>query len=304
MTKAAKTIGIGLLLAIILSSCGYKTPADSIAIQVGNGASEAQKVKGCKAPSTRQHFWETNDTYVYLPTNEREWDATGQDGSDADPFVSVTKDSVQMKVPVTVRFTLDTADCDLMKALYTRYIRRYGAEYDKGDGSTNGDWKRMIRKLVGDPSDQTIDRIIQQYPWRKVWNDPTTKTAIEQQANDALTSPTSLLVQTGGEPFFTDIKVLVGSPRPENEELAIAVAEEQTNVAKSQSLRAQAEAQISQARAETARAKAEAAKQRAEISGYPSVDAYLKALCITQAAEAGTQCNVWQPTYLVSGTQR
>ena len=49
--------------ALLLSSCGYKTPSDMVAVQVGAGPFEASKVKDCKEPSQRDFFFQTNDEY-------------------------------------------------------------------------------------------------------------------------------------------------------------------------------------------------------------------------------------------------
>lgn len=280
--------------AVLLSSCGFSTPSDMVAVVVGAGPFESSKVKGCKNVSERAFFWETNDQYKYFPTSEREWDATGQDGSDSGRFKSVTNDNVEMYIPVTVRFTIDT-ECDKLKEFYTRYARRYGVEFDN-DGSYNKQWITLLRKLVADPSDATLDRIIQDYNWRDVWNNPETKVLIEKRFNDALSSDNSLLVQTAKGEFFNGISVLVGKPEPVNEELAKAVALEQTKVAEAQSAEAQAKADAAKANAQIAVAKAEAAKKEAEIDGYGGIEGYLKFLAVTN------RLNPWQPTYVVSGT--
>lgn len=276
-----------VVFAVLLSSCGYNIPSDMVAVQVGSGPTESKKVKGCK-PSADRGFW-SNDTYALFPTSEREWDATGQKGSDGAPFKSVTKDNVEMSLPVTVRFTLIT-DCDQLKKFYTNYARRYGVEFSD-DGSYNDQWLTLLRKLVADPAQQTLDRIIQKYTWRQVWNDPATKIAIEKEFNEALTRDGNLLEVTAKDEYFESVSVLVGKAQPTNADLATAVALEQTNVAKAQSAEAQAKADKMKAEAETSVAQAEAAKQRAQIAGYGSVEAYLK----SKAIEKGI--NPWQPSY-------
>lgn len=298
--KVALTI-VGLLTAASLSSCGYSVPSDMVAVHVGEGPFEARKVKDCKDSSTRG--WWTNDTYEYFPTSEREWDATGQNGSDSGRFRSVTQDSVEMYIPVTVRFTLKT-DCETLKDFYNKYARRYGVHFDN-DGTYNDEWITLLRKLVADPSDATLDRIIQDYTWRKVWNDPETKVDIEKRYNEELTRDNSLLEQTAKGVYFEGISVLIGKPQPVNEELATAVAAEQTNVAKAQSEEAQANADTAKAQAQLAVSKAEAAKQRAAIEGYKlagmspkeALRAYNEAQCIQNG------CNPYQPTYIIGGTK-
>lgn len=305
-TKRAALVGMGLAMAVLMSSCGYSVPSDMVAVHVGAGPWEAKKLKDCKQPADRG-FW-TNDDYEYFPTSEREWDATGQDGSDADPFSSVTKDRVIMQIPVTVRFSLKT-DCPILKNFYVKYARRYGAEfksdgtYDSTGANYNEKWLDLLRKLVADPADQTLDRIVQDYNWQKVWNDPTTKTDIEQKLTTALRSKDSLLVQTAHKSYFDGITVLVGKPIPPNE-LASAVAQAQTRVAQAQSEEAQAKADKAKTEAQVKVSKAEALKQQAAISGYrlqgmtprEAIRAYNEAQLIAKGG------NPYQPTYLVGGT--
>lgn len=103
--------------ALLLSGCmGYSVPSDMVALRVGAGPIESAKVKECKPASDRGFF--TNDDYRLFPTSEREWDATGQEGSDSERFRSVTRDNVEMAIPVTIRLTLDT-ECKVLTDFYT-----------------------------------------------------------------------------------------------------------------------------------------------------------------------------------------
>ena len=291
--RAVRIVGILLGISLVATACGYSTPSDMVAVHVGEGPFEAKKIKGdCIQSSERG--WLTNDTYEYFPTNEREWDATGQDGSDAGRMKAVTLDSVEMYIPVTIRFTLIT-ECDTLKDFYQRYARRYGVHFDN-DGTYNPEWITLLRKLVADPGDATLDRIIQGYTWRKVWNDPATKIEIEQKLNEELAKDGSLLDITAKGDFFDGISVLVGKPEPVNQALAEAVALEQTAVAKAQSEEAQANADEAKANAQIAVEEAEAKKLKAIIDGYGGVEAYLKALCINKGG-----CTPYPPTYVVGG---
>jgi hypothetical protein len=101
--------------------------------------------------------------------------------------------------------------------------------------------------------------------------------------------------------FFEGITVLIGKPEPVNPNLAKAVADEQTEVAKSKSLEARAKADEATAKAQLAVSQAEAAKQRAAIDGYrlegmTAKDA-MRAYNEAQLIEKGG--NPYQPTYLV-----
>lgn len=262
-------------MALLMGGCGYSVPSDMVAVHIQKGMFQAKKVVGCKDPSTRG--WWTNDDYAYFPTSEREWDATGQSGSDAAPFSSVTRDKVVMQIPVTIRFTLKT-DCKTLKDFYVKYARRYGAKFES-DGKYNNEWETLLRKLVADPSDQTLDRIVQGYDWNAVWNDPAVKAEIEQKMTEELRSNASLLIQTAHTSYFDGISVLIGKPIPPKA-LADQVAQTQTRVAKAQAEEAQANADVKKSLAETKVAEQDAKKQQALIDGYGGADNYLKHECI------------------------
>lgn len=304
---------VGVLLGT--SGCGYNIPPNMVAVHITSGPFQSKKIVGC-VDSSQRKYW-TNDKYPLFPTSEREWDATGQKGSDnvdqnGHPitFQSVTHDKVLMDIPVTVRFTLktptgsdDKTGCKTLEDFYLKYAQRYGASFNS-DGTYNDQWETLLRKLVSDPSDQSLDRIVQQYNWQDVWNDPKTKVAITDQLNAALNDQNSLLVQTAKGSYFEGLSVLIGTPHPDNTELSDAVASEQTKVAQSDALRAQAKAEKEQALAEVAVAKAQAEKQRATIEGYrlkgmsprDALRAYNESLAIA----AGQ--NPFQPQYIVGGT--
>ena len=99
---ALALVGGGLMIS--LTGCGYNIPSDMVAVHITKGPFQAKKVVGC-VDSSQRKYW-TNDDYPLFPTSEREWDATGQKGSDSTTFQSVTKDKVIMDIPVTVRFSL------------------------------------------------------------------------------------------------------------------------------------------------------------------------------------------------------
>ncbi len=295
MNRKLKSIALALVGVATLTACGYNVPSDMVAVHEGAGPFEAKKIKGCKDPADRG-FW-TNDKYVLLPgpSNQRVWDMTGQDGSDAKPVESSSKDSVVMQVPISVRFNLK-GDCETLTKFYTNHVRRSGVEF-KDNGDYNDKWPALLRSIVGDPVDQTLDRIVKDYNWRDLTYDPNLRAEIERKVDEQLSKEgTSLLTQAANGSYFTGISVIVGSPKPANDDLKNAVAAEQTKVAEARSAEAQAKADEQKAKAQVAVAQAEAAKKAAEIAGYPSVEEYNKA----KAIEKGL--NPYQPTYIVNGT--
>jgi type III secretory pathway component EscV len=139
---------------------------------------------------------------------------------------------------------------------------------------------------------------VQDYDWRNVWNDSATKVEIEQRLDEDLTKAGSLMEITAKGVFFEGISVIIGTPAPVNEALAIAVAEEQTLVAQAKSQEAQAAADEAKAKAQLAVTKAEAAKKEAEIAAYGSIENYLYA----QAIERGL--NPWRDTIIYGGAKQ
>lgn len=288
--KNSILIAFAVMGALLMGACGYSTESDMVAVRVGAGPWESKKVKGCVDASSRKWFWQTNDSYVKFPTNERYWEASTAKDADQGRYTSVTKDSVVMKIPVTVRFTLRT-DCETLTDFYNNFAKRNDAYFENSKEYSDG-WVQLLRQLIAQPTDTSLDRIIQGYTWRQVWQDPAVKTEIEAKLLASISAENSLLVKVAnGKSYFTDFSVIVGSSDPANSALKNAVAEEQTRVSQAQSEEAQARADAAKAEAQLAVSRAEAAKKRAEINGYPSVEAYLKALCIQQG------CNPYQPQY-------
>jgi hypothetical protein len=198
---------------------------------------------------------------------------------------SVSQDNIEMQIPIVVRFSMVT-DCATMKTWYNEHGQRYGASLTEEGAVTSG-WDLALRKLVADPLDAQLDRIVQRYPWRQVWNDPAIKAEIEQQVSDQMET---LVDRQARGHYFEGFTVLVKKPSPIDKELVDAISESQKQLAVSEQAIARARADVARADAEVKVAKAQAAKRRAEIEGYGSTEAYLKA----QAVEKGL--NPWQPT--------
>lgn len=292
LPKPGVRTGLFVLLALLLivgffgfaAASSVNTSSNLVALQIGGGPIEDKKIKRCIPAGTHENFNSPGDKYVYYPLSERDWDATGQEGSDAAPMKSVSKDNIEMQIPVVVRFSMVT-DCETLKKWYVEHGQRYGAALDE-DGDQLEGWQLALRKLVADPLDAQLDRIVQQYPWRQVWNAPEVKAEIEKAVAEQMDELVDR--QARGE-YFTDFTVLIKKPYPVDESLVEAINQSQTQLAVSEQAIAKAKADIARAEAEVAVARAEAAKRKAEIAGYGSVEAYLKALAVARGM------NPWQP---------
>ena len=273
------------LLVGLVAASSVNTGSNVTALQIGGGPIEDRKIKRCIPAGTHENLNSPGDDYVYYPLSERDWDATGQRGADSDPMRSVSSDNVEMQVPIVVRFSMVT-DCTTLKTWYNEHRQRYGASLTE-DGHITSGWDLALRKLVADPLDAQLDRIVQRFPWRQVWNDPAIKAEIEQQVSDQMET---LVDRQARGHYFEGFTVLVKKPSPIDKELVASINESQKLLAVSEQAIARARADVTRADAEVKVARAQAAKRRAEIEGYGTTEAYLKAL----AVEKGL--NPWQPT--------
>ena len=143
---------IGLVVAALVAvlvvgsfaTSSVSTGPNQIAVQIGGGPIEDARFKGCVPAGTHENFNSPGDNYVTYSSSQRDWDATGQEGSDANPFKVVSADNVEMQVPIIVRFYQIT-DCATLEKFYTNLGQRYGA-YIQDNGSGSGGWETMIAR--------------------------------------------------------------------------------------------------------------------------------------------------------------
>jgi hypothetical protein len=277
----------GVMVAASLTS--VSTAADQVALHYEGGPLSSRRFADCVPVSTRRWHGPGDAHYLY-PTNQRIFEATGARGADGDVIKVVSKDNVELSVPVSINFTLKT-DCETLRHFHEVLGNRYQA-YMNGDRTSDG-WRTMLRIVVQQPLDTTLDRIAQNYEWRRLYNDPAVKAEIERQVNEQIAGIVQR--QTNNEEFFVGWSALVQKPTPTNADLVQAIAAEQNNVAQANAARAKAEADEAAARAQVAVARADADKRKAEIAGYGGVEDYLKAKCIERG------CNPYQPTIIGPG---
>lgn len=294
--------GVALLIvafAAFVAASSVSTGPNEIAVQIGGGPIENASFKGCVEPSTHENFNSPGDKYVNFSTSQRDWDATGQDGSDGAAFHVVSGDNVEMQVPIIVRFYQIT-DCATLERFYSNLGQRYGA-YINSDGSGSSGWETMIRKIVADPVDVELGRIAQKYDWTVIRNDPKVRTEIANTLRDGIVG----LVDSNAQGhYFDHFSVLVKKPEPTDPDLVAKINQAQANVYAAEAAKNTAVSEKLQAIAETKTAKAKAAKNVAEIMGFrlpgmspeEAVRAYNEHMLI----ESGQ--NPFQPQYLVGGT--
>lgn len=254
---------VAVLVVASFSTSSVSTGPNQIAVQIGGGPIEDARFKGCVPAGTHENFNSPGDTYVTYSSSQRDWDATGQEGSDATPFKVVSADNVEMQVPIIVRFYQIT-DCATLEKFYTNLGQRYGA-YIQADGSGSGGWETMIRKIVADPVDVELGRITQKYAWTTVRNDPKVRTEI---ASTLRTGIVELVDSNAQGHYFDHFSVLVKKPEPTDPNLIKKINDAQAATYAAEAAQKTAIAQKAQAIAQQQVARAEAAKKVQEILGF------------------------------------
>jgi hypothetical protein len=243
-----------VVAALALSGCSnVSTGSDQTALHYKAGPLSSTKFANC-VPASERNIDGPADKHFTYPTSQRTYDATGGKGAESGPFTVVSKDNAEMRVPVTVTFTLK-ADCETLRKFHERLGNRYAA-YDDGAG-----WAEMLNFVIGKPLDTALDRTAQGFNWRDLWNNPATKTELEKAVDGALAT---LVERQAGGVFFDIGEVLIQKPEPTNGALKDAVATEQAAVAQANSAKAKADADRVAAEAQIAVAKARGAALAAE----------------------------------------
>ena len=292
-TTGKKRFGLAALAAagaVLLSSCGFQAAESGEigVIQNGDFLPGADKeLIGCLAPETTEN--RIFDSIYWYPARQISWDATGGEGAERAPYTVVSNAEAAAELDVPVVVTMDiTQDCEELQQFHRSMGTKYSAWMVEEDGTrvTSPGWVSLLNYAVGQPTEVTLVRLAQKYPWQEIWNDDAIRVEFEQALAREL--PERIKQRAGGE-FFTNIQVTVGKPDPVNDELKTAIAKEQQVLTEANAKREAAIADVEVAKEETKVAQERARQREAEIAGYPSVEDYLKA----QMIEKGL--NPYQP---------
>jgi regulator of protease activity HflC (stomatin/prohibitin superfamily) len=312
-----KKIGliVALVAGIMLATSGcssISTAPDQVALHYSGGSFSSKNFQNCVNSSTRNYDG-PGDSHPAYPASQRNlaFDRNYRPSNDSDsnfdaPAISfVTKDGISMSVDGVLNFLLNTSCTEIkvgkkvykggaIQMFHELIGNRYRAYMD-GDDTSRG-WRNALQIYVYKPLDTAVDRASQGYTYQELYLDPAKKAQWEKDVQAAL--PALVDRQTDGPvSFFKDFAVTLQKPEPPSA-IKSALENQQTRVAQANAAKAQADAEVAQAEAETKVAHERAKQQAAQIAGYGSLDAYLKAQAIAN------KLNPFQPTYIVSGTQR
>lgn len=300
MKSKARKVAVLVGAVAVASGCSYSAMSPSEqAVKVNDPLMPGgdHNLIGCILPA---HTENTTFAEVHkFPARQIVWNATLDANHDVDPYVATTSPeaTAQMAVPVSV--TMDfTQNCNALQTFYKEYASGYGGVLND-DGSESQGWRNLLAHVIGQPLQDTINRVLVKYPWKKVYNDQAVLNELREEIDKDL--PAASRARTNGDEYFSHFQVTVLKPQPVDPKLKQAIDDQQTAVQQAQASQAagvaQAKANEEKANAEVAAAEAQARAEaqkalalRAKISGYGTVDDYIKAML----AEKGV--NPYQPT--------
>lgn len=225
------------LSSLALSGCTSGRPApDQVGLHYSGGPLSGSSFQGCVAGGTRKIFG-PGDKTIYYPTGQRTFEFSGDADHDADPIRIVSQDNIELTVSGVATFNLDT-DCSkktingreypggAIQYFHEQMGIKFSAWMDK-DGTTSDGWERMLRTYFGQALQKAMNDAAQGLPYRKLYNDPTTKDKWEKQVIAAF--PAQVRALSGGD-FFLNPRVTIQKPQIPDDVQA-ALAQEQIAIA-------------------------------------------------------------------------
>lgn len=237
--RATLSTMLGALLA--LTGCSYVTTgASEVALQYEGGVVESRSFYECFSGSARDaQDW--GDLQYYYPTGGRDFTFSGAKTADTPPLTAVSKDTQQLRVTGTVKFSL-TLSCDEFTdpdgkrwpggtAQY--FHEKFGTKdpskpvYNETGNAAYGEgWSNFLEQYVGFAVDRIVDDNALNYTLADLRTSATTRASWETNVQTKL--PDMLKALTGGVNVFRISKVILQQPEVRRE---IADAEAQRQAA-------------------------------------------------------------------------
>jgi hypothetical protein len=292
--RSSKAVVLAATAVVSLAGCAYHamSPAEQSVVQNGSFFPGADhNLTECIGPAQTQNE-AFNEVFKY-PARQIIWNASSDPTvkPNRGPYIVVSsaKGAAEMDVPVSVTFDL-TQDCNKLKKFHSEFAAGYSG-WLNDDGSESDGWKALVAHVIGQPLQDALNGVAQNYVWQDIWNNEEVRTKFREQIDQNL--PAASKARTNGVEYFSNFQVTVLKPTPVNPGLKAAIEEQQRLVQVAQGIQAQgvaqanadkakAEADVAAAEAQTRAAVQKALAQQAEISGYGSVEEYLKQLAIKQ----------------------
>ncbi|WP_424186413.1 SPFH domain-containing protein [Actinokineospora sp. G85] len=219
-------------LALTACSIG-NTNASEVALHYGAGPLDSRTFVACVQPATRS-IDDVNDDHYYYPAGARDFTFGDGEGLDAAALVSTTKDSQEIKVSGTIKFTLNT-DCSEFTdptgkkwpgGKLQMFHELIGYKYEPAEegGGQPGKWEELLRNYIGASLSRATDNQALQYGWQQLYSDTASKAKWEQDVLAQL--PATLMTLTQGVDLFHIDAVLLQKPSI-NPQLADGLSQKQ-----------------------------------------------------------------------------
>lgn len=276
-------VGLLVLLvgaSLLLGSCSttYTDPS-MVALRYSGGPTEGGEFKECVAPGTKQI---SNDSYYPYPTTQREnvWDSDnyeqGSYSADHPDMQIIDRDGNIAYVKMKVSFYLNT-ECDVLREFHDK-IGRTRRAYFNADGSYEDGWIWAMDNYISSAVIDKTKAAAVPYTVEEMWLKPDVRDAMSAAIQPVLQEAVDAGME-GDAQFYKDFTVRVYGISPDSDFTALYKERKAAQV-KADTAEANKQAQIAEAQAKAAVAQEEAKVKAAEIAGYPSVEAYLRALAI------------------------
>jgi hypothetical protein len=160
-----------------------------VSLQYGSGPFDSRKFVECE---TDRDVSDVNDDHYYYPSGQRDFTFGDGEGVDSAALTSTTKDSQEIKVAGTVKFTL-TTDCTpftdstgkswpggKLQMFHELIAYKYDAAPTDGGEQMKDGWSALLRNYVGAALDRATDNEALKYPWQSLYTDAPSKAQWEQ----------------------------------------------------------------------------------------------------------------------------
>lgn len=297
---------------VFLSGCSLTgdglTDPSMQTLRYEGGFAEGSKFHSCVKPGSKMI---SDDTYYPYPTTQRynQWDSSNYQGAEKDPMAGsggsdhpdlylVDKNGNGVLLKIKVDFFLNTSCARVtvdgtnypggtLQVYHEKIGKTRDAYFDK-NGKYKAGWINTMNIYISSAVVNNLTPEVRKYDAEAMWKDDTLRTDLQSQLQSKLQGLVNEGMETDLE-FYKDFKVTITSITPDPEFLAL-YKERQNAKIRAETAEANKAARVTEADANAQVAKREALVRQAEISGYGSVDAYLRYLAIQKGI------NPWQPT--------
>lgn len=223
MTRKPAVLISFILAALTLAGCSIaNTNGAEAALHYEDGwLAEGKAFEFC-VPTNTYETGGVHDRNLYYPAGQRDFTFNGNDGSDMAPLTSATKDSQEISVSGTVKFTLNV-DCKEFKdasgkvwpggklQMFHELIgNNYEAYNIDGGQPTSKGWSRMLANYVGAAIDRATDNEALKYNLLDLYSNAEIKASWEKDVLGQL--PKILNSLTQGMDLFKINAVLLQKP--------------------------------------------------------------------------------------------